>query len=256
MRGRIGEFALVGLFLLVGALAWYLRLGPALRVDPAPLAALPHQLGPWQGADLSLDSGVEAILRADFNLQRAYVHPLGDTVWLYVGYYGTDRGGTPEHTPAVCYRSQGWEIEERRTLDVAPERGLRVNEYLVEKDGRRDLVHFWFRSHRRTGILGTPDRTLDHLIGRMFDRRADGSLVRISGIVDDGDVPAARSRLIAFAVRLDQELDSHWPNEIPTDAAAARDGARFEDSIPGAAARRPATMTQVDSAPMRLPGGR
>lgn len=255
MRGRIGESALVGLFLLVGALAWYLRLGPELRVDPAPLTALPHQLGPWEGSDLSLDSGVEAILRADFNLQRVYVHPIGDIVWLYVGYYGTERGGTPEHTPAVCYRSQGWRIEERRTLDVAPERGLRVNEYLVEKDGRRDLVHFWFRSHRKTGILGTPDRMLDHLLGRLLDRRADGSLVRVSGIVD-GDLPTVRSRLIEFAVRVDQELDAHWPNEIPADGAESRDEARFEDWIPGAAAHRPVTTNQGANSPLRLPGGR
>lgn len=255
MRGRIGEFVLVGIFLLVGALAWSLRLGPALRVDPAPLAALPHQLGPWEGADLSLDSGVEAILRADFNLQRAYVHPLGGTVWLYVGYYGTERGGTPEHTPAVCYSSQGWQIEERRTLDVDLERGLRVNEYLVEKDGRRDLVHFWFRSHRKTGILGTPDRMIDHLLGRLLDGRADGSLVRISGIVDD-DIPTVRARLIEFAVRLDQVLDSHWPNEVPTDVAGSSDDARFDAAIPAAAARRLANQTPDVSAPLRQPGGR
>lgn len=255
MTSRIGEFSLVAVFLVVGALAWYLQNRPALHVDPAPLAALPHQLGSWRGTDLSLESGVEAMLRADFNLQRAYVHPLGDTVWLYVGYYGTDRGGMPEHTPAVCYRSQGWQIEERRTVEVAPERGLRVNEYLVEKDGRRELVHFWFRSYRRTGILGTRDRTLDHLLGRVFDRRADGSLVRISGTVDDGDVPAARSRLIAFAVRLDHALDSHWPKEIPADAAASRDGARPEDSIPGPATRRMAIRKQADRARMPMPGG-
>ena len=96
---------------------------------------------------------------------------------------------------------------------------------------------------------------LDHLLGRIIDRRADGSLVRVSGIVD-GDVPTVRSRLIEFAVRVDQELDGHWPNEIPTDAAESRDDARFEDSIPGAAAHRPVTTAQGATAPLRLPGGR
>ncbi len=217
-RQRLGEILLVGLFLVVGALAWWLRLGPTLRVDGAPLASLSQQLGPWQGIDLPLDSGVEAILRADVNVQRAYQHTFGDTVWLYIGYYGTERGGTPEHTPAACYRAQGWRIEERRTLEVAPERGLHVNEYVVEKDGRRDLVHFWFRSHRRTGILGNSDRMLDHLLGRLFDQRADGSLVRVSGVLD-GDLEDVRARLIDLAIRIDEALDSHWPGELPVDEA-------------------------------------
>ena len=215
---RLGEILLVGLFLVVGSLAWYLRLGPSLRVDDTPLASFSHQIGPWRGVDLPLDSAVEAILQADFNLQRAYQHSFGDIVWLYIGYYGTDRGGTPEHTPAACYRAQGWRIEERRILEVAPERGLRVNEYVVEKDGRRDLVHFWFRSHRRTGILGTRDRMIDHLLGRLFDRRADGSLVRVSGLLE-GDIEGTRARLVDFAVRVDEALDIHWPAEIPFDQA-------------------------------------
>ena len=219
---RVGELLLIGLFLVVGALAWYLRLGPTLHVDDAPLASLSHRLGPWQGVDLPLDSGVESILRADFNLQRAYQHPFGNTVWLYIGYYGTERGGTPEHTPAACYRAQGWSIEERRTLAVAPERGLHVNEYVVEKDGRRDLVHFWFRSHRRTGILGNRDRMVDHLLGRLFDQRADGSLVRVSGALD-GDVEAVRSRLVDFAIRVDEALDTHWPRETPVDERTSVD---------------------------------
>ena len=215
-KQRLGEMLLIGGFLVVGALAWHLRLVPSLRVDETPLASLSHQLGPWQGVDLPLDSGVEAILRADVNLQRGYQHTFGDTVWLYIGYYGTERGGTPEHTPAACYRAQGWRIEERRTLAVAPERGLHVNEYVVEKDGRRDLVHFWVRSHRRTGILGSGERMVDHFLGRLLDQRADGSLIRVSGILDE-DVEDVRSRLIDFAIRIDEALDTHWPAEIPID---------------------------------------
>lgn len=218
MNERTGSVLLAALFVGVGALAWALRLGPDLYVDTSPLAGLPHEIGAWQGFDLPLDSGVENMLQADFNLQRAYVHPLGGTVWLYIGYYGTERGGTPEHTPAACYRAHGWRIVARRTLEVAPERGLRVNEYLVEKDGRQDLVHFWFRSHRRTGVLGAPDRMLDHVLGRLLDGRADGSLVRVSGVVE-GDIVALRSRLTTFALELDRTLDGHWPLETETPAS-------------------------------------
>ena len=59
-----------------------------------------------------------AELRADFNLQRAYTGPAGSLIWLYLGYYGTDRGGRPEHTPRGCYTGAGWGIEQARTFDV------------------------------------------------------------------------------------------------------------------------------------------
>lgn len=216
-RETLGTAALVLLLLAVGAAAWSFVLRPPLRVDSTKLAELPHQLGEWTSVDVPLEQSVESMLRADFNLQRAYTHPLGDRVWLYLGYYGTERGGQPEHTPADCYRAHGWEIRERRTLAVDP--ALRVNEYLVEQGRERHLVHFWFRSYRSTGLLGGFDQTLDRLAGRLFAGRADGSLVRLSTPVADGDLIPSRSRLLHFAAELDQQLAAHWPVESPDGAA-------------------------------------
>ena len=105
------------------------------------------------------------VLEADLNLQRAYVHPAGELIWLYIGYYGTRRGGRPEHNPSGCYTGAGWGIEATRQIDVTPEQGLRVNEYRVERAGERRLVHFWYRSHRRTGMLGGLDQNIDRTIG-------------------------------------------------------------------------------------------
>ena len=82
------------------------------------LATLPSQLGAWRAEDVPLEAAVESMLDADFHLQRAYFHPLGEMVWLYVGYYGTSRGGRPEHVPRVCYRAHGWRVESQRTLQI------------------------------------------------------------------------------------------------------------------------------------------
>jgi len=199
-----------------GALAWSLHTRSELHVDPAPLDALPRALDRWQGSDIPLDDTVEAMLRADHNLQRAYRHPLGDVIWLYVGYYGTQRGGRPEHTPWECYPSAGWEILERDRLDLDAASALRANEIVVERDGVRRLVYFWYQSHRQTGLLGGADQALDRLMGRIADGRADGALVRISTPLEPGRRDEARSRLAAFATMLDPEIRAHWPDERPT----------------------------------------
>lgn len=215
---------LLALFAAVGAVSWAFQLRPALGVDAAPLAALPETLDAWRGEDVPLEQNVESMLRADYNVQRVYLHPTGEAVSMYVGYYGTERGGRPEHTPEVCYRSQGWNVTARQVLDVSERDGrtFRVNEYLVEQDGARHLVLFWFRSHRRTGLLGGFDQAVDRLLGRLVDGRADGSLVRVSMPVQPGGEDLARTILRSFAADLDAQLARHWPLEAPDPARDPR----------------------------------
>ena len=200
--------------LAAGVVSWVSYLRPALEVKPESLSEVPLEIGVWRGRDIPVAGDVERMLDADFNVQRAYFHPVGDFVWFYVGYYGTERGGKPEHTPWVCYPSNGWSILSSREVTLGTSGESRANELLIEKQGDHRLVHFWYQSHRRTGMLGRFDQAVDHFLGRLRDGRADGSLVRISTPIDGvGDVAAARARLAAFGRQLMPELRLHWPAE-------------------------------------------
>lgn len=213
--------ALLGIVLVAaGAFAWTLHLRPGLVAEAESLAAVPQRIGAWTGQDDPLERAVEEVLRADFNLQRAYRDDAGDLVWLYVGYYGTSRGGRPEHTPRGCYTGAGWGIADSRVVTVDESTGLRVQEYLVERGPEQHLVHFWYRSHRRTGMLGGLDQNVDRVIGRLLDGRSDGALVRISTVLDQRDRDAARGRLIGFAAALDPLLAASWPSERPESDAS------------------------------------
>ena len=213
---RVGSTAFIAvLFLAVGVLAWSLEFRAPLYADTSPLSAVPAEIAGREGVDLPLEQGAEAMLRADHNLLRAYTNRSGDLVWAYVGYYGTTRGGRPEHTPAACYEAHGWSILERRVFSVPGAPGLRVNEYLVEQGEMRQLVQFWFRSHRSTGLVGGWDQAIDRLVGRVRDGRADGALVRVSAPIGDDGTEATRDRVSTFAAALDRELSNHWPVETP-----------------------------------------
>ena len=211
-KSNLGNAALIGLLLSIGALGWWLQFQPALQIDARALATLPTQVDLYRSHDVPLESTVESVLRADFNLQRSYLRD-DLVVWLYIGYYGTARGGRPEHTPRGCYTGAGWGIESARTLQVTPQGELRVNEYLVERRGERRLVHFWYRSNRRTGMLGGWDQNVDRLIGRLRDGRADGALIRVSTPLHDDNVIGARGRLMAFSSLLDPLIAERWPSE-------------------------------------------
>ena len=214
---RLSNAVLALALLAAGGLAWSIQLQPALSVDVKPLAELPTRIGSWRAAqDVPVEPAIEAELAADLNLNRIYLGPGSEPIWLYVGYYGTRRGGRPEHTPRGCYPGQGWAIAADRVLEVTPGSELRVNEYLVERDGDRQLVHFWYRSHLRTGMLGGLDQNLDRIIGRLAYGRADGALIRLSTPIGREGEVEARGRLIAFAAELDPMLGPHWPVEAPT----------------------------------------
>lgn len=213
---RLGRWALVGSILLVGGTAWWLQTRPALVVDVSPLATLPRTIGDWRSADVPLDSAVESVLRADANVQRAYSSeaegPI-DPVWVYIGYYGTERGGRPEHVPRWCYTAAGWDIVSARVLRDEDGSERRMNEYLVARHGERQLVHYWYRSARRTGMVGGMDQRVDQIVGRLEGGRSDGALVRVSTTLDAQGESAARARLLAFGGELDRQIAHHWPVE-------------------------------------------
>ena len=206
--------------ILVGSLGWLLQMRPSLVAEPESLSRTPLKIREWIGQDDPMDQQVEDILDADFHLARTYVHTTGNWVWVYVGYYGTARGGRPEHTPRGCYTGAGWGITETQVLLSDPSSGLRVQEYVVEREGDDRLVHFWYRSHRRTGMIGGLDQNLDRMLGRLVDGRADGALIRLSTPIEDGDTVTARGRLISFAAIFDPALGERWPEERPVEGEA------------------------------------
>jgi EpsI family protein len=218
---RASTAAAIAILFLAGAAAWFFQARPPLAPEPESLATLPFQLGGYSGVDSPVGQNVEDILRADFNVQREYLHPLGQVVWLYVGYYGTQRGGTPEHTPQACYAAHGWEIldEQRVLIDAAT--GRSAVEYLVESRGQRQLVLFWYRSNRGSGFGSTLALQLDHVLGKLREGRGDGALVRLSTPLIGIDRDAARGMLIGFARELEPKLEAVWPTETAVAAPAS-----------------------------------
>ena len=105
-------------------------------------------------------------------------------------------------------------------LTVDPATGLRVQEYLVERGSERRLVHYWYRSHRRTGMLGGLDQNIDRVLGQLGDGRSDGALVTLSTVLGRRDVEATRGSLIGFAAALDPLLAERWPDEHPESDAS------------------------------------
>ena len=74
-------------------------------------------------------------LKVDNYLIRRNADEAGNSIWLYVGYWASQRrGGTQVHSPRNCQPAGGWEPgEASRLLIELPGRGpLTVNRYLIQ----------------------------------------------------------------------------------------------------------------------------
>jgi EpsI family protein len=156
------------------------RPGPVAGARSEPLDAAFARVGPWVGGERELlDKRIEEALDLDDYTHRPYTLD-GQTVWLYVGYHLRGESIGAAHSPLVCYPGQGWRILDQEKMELEC-RGLplRLMRLTVVKDGREDVVLFWFQAHGRS-TAGSFRQKVIAFRARTFYGRSDSAFVRVS----------------------------------------------------------------------------
>jgi len=114
---------------------------------------------------MPLDRKTLDVLKADDYLNRSYRSPFsqegasrvspeidaaGQTVGVYIAYYGSQRQGESIHSPQNCLPGSGWQpvSATRTTIDAGGTR-LPVNRYVVQKGLERQVVLYWYQGRGR-----------------------------------------------------------------------------------------------------------
>ena len=170
--------------LLAGALlAMQLRSSGEAVPIRRPLDAFPEQIGRWQGREGTIfDDDTLNVLKVKDYLVRRYADPLGRNLWLYIGYWDTQRKGAQMHSPRNCLPGAGWEPLEASTVSIplpAPYGTIRLNRYLIQKDQEQQMVFYWYQAQGEpvTGEMAARVALVKSAIVR---NRTDGALLRIS----------------------------------------------------------------------------
>jgi len=202
---------LLGLTLLG---VFYIALRPPLKVIEVRLDQIPMQVDSLVGMEMRFEDSVYAALNADANVFRNYVNPDGQSINLYIGYYGTAKGGRAEHVPQYCYTGQGWSIEkwDLVSFDWSGPGKVRVNRMIVKKETARQLVYFWYQSEGTVMATGW-EQNWYKITRRISLTRNDGSLVRISLSLRPGKEVEAEERARQFAQMVMPLLSRFWPIE-------------------------------------------
>jgi len=222
---------LTAILLLIGTLGFLqssskneeLRSNKAFEQFPLQLAEK------WQGRELGLDEKVLDVLKLSDYMMRVYVPNVAQggeeselseredqkkqmesvgsplPVWLYVGFYQSQRTGATYHSPKNCLPGAGWQFMESDfvTLTMPDQAKITVNKVLIQKGLEKQVILYWY--HDRGRVIASEYWAKGYLVwDAMTKNRSDGSLVRISVPVKDGSVQEAFDQGTAF-------LRDLWP---------------------------------------------
>jgi len=200
--------------LLLGALLvlQFRSAGEAVPIRK-PFETFPETVGVWRGQEERLfNADILNTLRADDYLMRRYSDPGGRSLWLYVGYWATQRKGAQIHSPRNCLPAGGWEPIEagRATIPLQGHGPVTVNRYLIQKDREMQVVLYWYQSQGRV-VAGELPAKIEMVRSAILRNRTDGALVRVSTSVSGG-VEETTARLVAYVQALYPVLGEYLPN--------------------------------------------
>lgn len=178
------------------------------------LDLFPIHLGQWQSRqDTTLEPQIINQLKVNDYLMRRYVHDSGQSLWLYIGYWATQRKGADFHSPKNCLPGGGWEPVEatRITIDLPGSNPpIVVNRYVIQKDRTIQVVLYWYQTHGRA-IAGEIEAKIELVRGAVTQNRTDGALVRVSSVVA-GSPQVTTERLVEFVQSVYPVLHEFLPD--------------------------------------------
>lgn len=212
-RGMTVRLVVVAIVLLGGTMLLHAMSHGEPVVARESLKNLSYKIGDWNGTETPMEQSiVEAVGVTDYT-NRVYFKPGEPEVDLYIGYYASQRTGDTIHSPKNCLPGSGWDpvYQGHTNIPLAKGQPIRVNEYVVAQELKKDLVFYWYQGRGR--VIASEYWGKFYMIDDAITRnRTDGALVRlITSIGPDGE-SAAHARLEKFAQTIFPSLSKFIPN--------------------------------------------
>lgn len=186
-------------------------------------SSFPLKLGEWQGKEEHYEDKIVKVLGVTDYMTRPYTKVSETTgqvenLWLYIGYYASQRKGATYHSPKNCLPGSGWEIIDTEQVAVPLEsiKGIKnketVNKVIIQKGLDRQLILYWYQDRGR--VIASEYWAKGYLVWDAMTRnRTDGSLVRITVPVERGKpVDDAYSTAVQFAREISPLLGAYLPD--------------------------------------------
>ena len=177
---------------------FFLNKGEA-NVPREPLSSIPTTFQGWESADQAFPTKVLENLGVDEYLMRRFTKR-NESIWLYVGYYKSQKEGAMHHSPRHCYPGSGFNPIRNDVVSIPVKypgvREIRPNRYVFAKGAEREIVIYWYQSRGRV-IADEYVEKLYLVRDAILRNRSDGALVRFSMAATAETEEAASRRLLA-----------------------------------------------------------
>jgi len=191
---------------------FFLNKGEA-KVPREPLSSIPKSFEGWESADQAFPNTVLESLGVDEYLMRRFTKG-NESVWLYVGYYKSQKEGAVPHSPRHCYPGSGFNPIRNDVVPIPVNypgvREIRPNRYVFAKGVEREIVIYWYQSRGRV-IANEYVEKLYLIRDSILRNRSDGALVRFSMSATAETEESVSRRLISFV----SNFYSNIPRTIP-----------------------------------------
>jgi len=196
------------------------------------LDQFPKELMNMFACEIPMSQRIVDELRSDIYIFRKYVPKLRSTenfsrgssltgdhsapITLYIGYYGTAKGGRTPHNPYACFPSSGWGVVKTNTVIVRPEgytKPVQLNYLLVQQGNVFKTVLHWYQSAGNKVLKLGLDQNIQRFIGRVFYNRNDGAFIRVTVDTDSKGIGAGEELTTRFAKKVLTLLPQYWPEE-------------------------------------------
>ena len=188
---------------------------PQMLPPRQSLASLPLTIGGWDGRDAGeMSDQIVWTLGVDDYANRFYSGLDGNTLGLYVGFYGSQRQGASIHSPLNCLPGAGWHPVRHEFMEIpVGDATIRVNRIVILKGRVRQVVLYWYQSHARV-IASEYQAKLYSVLDALRTGRTDAALVRVispAASPDQAAEDAAAQRAAAFVQVLYPLLGAYLP---------------------------------------------
>ncbi len=180
------------------------------------LEKLPMKIAGYEATEDFFPDSVYKELNADRHVYRHYRNADGKQVDLYIGYYGTAKGGRTGHNPYACLPGAGWGIIDAKQVSLKTNNhsdGIPVNYVLARKGETYETVLHWYQSAGNKVLSTGIQQNIERFTGRVFYNRNDGAFVRVSVLGKEEYLKEANSLAKSFAEKVLDLLPEYWPLE-------------------------------------------
>jgi len=181
------------------------------------LENIPMQIGDYQGREDSFPQSVYDELQADLHVYRQYEAVDGRALSLYIGYYGTAKGGRTGHNPFACLPGAGWGIVESGKVKAYPSyasEGVELNYVVAAKDGVKTVMLHWYQTGGDKVLATGLQQNIDRFVSRALYNRNDGAFVQVNAVVKKDDISVSKEMIAKFSSEVLEILPKHWPEEF------------------------------------------